>query len=80
MFKLGKTRPLPGYSSIGSISTKTTSSWHASTRHGVLQRRQCASQLTIVRHDAYLDYTQNIVLQHKGEDPKDKPDTPYLQH
>ncbi|GFW78063.1 hypothetical protein TNCV_135331 [Trichonephila clavipes] len=41
---------------------------------------QWAGQLTIVRHNAYLEYTQNIVLQHQGEDPTGKPDTPYLQH
>ncbi|GFX89584.1 hypothetical protein TNCV_72771 [Trichonephila clavipes] len=48
MFKLGKTRPLPGHINIGSISAKTTSSWRASTHHGVQQGRQLASQLTIV--------------------------------
>ncbi|GFX06666.1 hypothetical protein TNCV_382621 [Trichonephila clavipes] len=28
------------------------------------------------RHGAYLKYTQNIMLQHQGEDPTGKPDTP----
>ncbi|GFV94605.1 hypothetical protein TNCV_3826721 [Trichonephila clavipes] len=28
------------------------------------------------RHGAYLEYTQNIVLQHQGENPTGKPDTP----
>ncbi|GFT03142.1 hypothetical protein TNCV_3610281 [Trichonephila clavipes] len=27
------------------------------------------------RHGAYLKYTQNIMLQHQGEDPTGKPDT-----
>ncbi|GFY17260.1 hypothetical protein TNCV_1090341 [Trichonephila clavipes] len=62
------------------VSVKKTSSWRASTHHGVQQGRQCAGQLTIVRHGAYLEYTQNIMLQHQGEDPTGKPDTPYPQH
>ncbi|GFU90498.1 hypothetical protein TNCV_2574311 [Trichonephila clavipes] len=32
------------------------------------------------RHGAYLEYTQNIVLLHQGDDPTGRPDTPYLQH
>ncbi|GFW52225.1 hypothetical protein TNCV_2426721 [Trichonephila clavipes] len=79
MFKLGKFRPLPGQSSIGFISAKTTS-WRASTHYGVQRRRQCAGQMTIIRHGAYLEYTQNIQPQHQGEDPKGKPGTFYLQH
>ncbi|GFX90031.1 hypothetical protein TNCV_887291 [Trichonephila clavipes] len=77
---LGKLRPLPWHSSIGSISAKTTSSWRASTHHGNQQGKEYAGQLTIVRHGAYLEHTQNSVLQHQGEDPTVKPDTPYLQH
>ncbi|GFV97726.1 hypothetical protein TNCV_2313111 [Trichonephila clavipes] len=46
----------------------------------VQQRRQCASQLATTRLGAYLEYTQDIALQHKDEDPTGKPDTPYLQH
>ncbi|GFV75827.1 hypothetical protein TNCV_1757551 [Trichonephila clavipes] len=33
-----------------------------------------------VRHSAYLEYTQNIMLQHQGGDPTGKSATPYLQH
>ncbi|GFT97631.1 hypothetical protein TNCV_2024491 [Trichonephila clavipes] len=52
-----------------------TSSWRASTHHGVQQGRQCAGHLAKTRHGAYLKYTQNIMLQHQGEDPTGKPDT-----
>ncbi|GFV07116.1 hypothetical protein TNCV_3601361 [Trichonephila clavipes] len=31
------------------------------------------------RHGAYLEYNQNITLQHQGEDSSSKPNTPYLQ-
>ncbi|GFX02884.1 hypothetical protein TNCV_4438661 [Trichonephila clavipes] len=79
MLRVGKTRPLLGHSCIGSISAKKTSSWHASTHHGVQQGRKCAGHLAKTRHGAYLKYTQNIVLQHQGEDPMRKPATPYLQ-
>ncbi|GFV45040.1 hypothetical protein TNCV_907871 [Trichonephila clavipes] len=78
MFRLGKTRPLPGNSSIGSIKTRTR------LRSGVPPRvqheRQCAGHLANTRHGAYLEYTQNKVIQHQGEDPTGKPATPYLQH
>ncbi|GFU60103.1 hypothetical protein TNCV_3144611 [Trichonephila clavipes] len=67
---LGETRSLPRHSSIGSISAKTTSFWHASTHHRVQQGRQCAGHLAKTRHGAYLEYTHNIMLQHQGEDPK----------
>ncbi|GFU94828.1 hypothetical protein TNCV_4552801 [Trichonephila clavipes] len=69
---LGKLRPILWHSSVGYISAKTTSSWRASTYHGVQQGKQCAGQLTRVRHGACLEYTQNIVLQHQGEDPTEK--------
>ncbi|GFW16890.1 hypothetical protein TNCV_2760181 [Trichonephila clavipes] len=58
MFRVGKTRSLPGHSCIGSISTKSTLSWHASTHHGVQQGRQCADHLAKTRHCTYLEYTQ----------------------
>ncbi|GFV86502.1 hypothetical protein TNCV_2156951 [Trichonephila clavipes] len=64
MSKLGKTRPLPGHSSIGSISP-----WHASTHHGVQQGRQCVGHLANTRQGAYLEYTRNIEIQHQGVDP-----------
>ncbi|GFU64485.1 hypothetical protein TNCV_2526001 [Trichonephila clavipes] len=50
-----------------------SSSWSASTHHGVQQGRQCAGHLANTRHGAYLKYTQNIVLQNQGEDPTGKP-------
>ncbi|GFV61915.1 hypothetical protein TNCV_4107191 [Trichonephila clavipes] len=78
--RVGKTRPLPELCKLGSISEIQTSFWRASTHHGVLQGRQCAGHLAYTRHGAYLEYTQNIVLQHQGEDPTGKPATPYLQH
>ncbi|GFW91407.1 hypothetical protein TNCV_3375731 [Trichonephila clavipes] len=58
---------------------KKTSFWRASTHHEVLQGRQCAGHLVKPRHDAYLEYTQNIALQHQGEDPTGKSATLYLQ-
>ncbi|GFV19483.1 hypothetical protein TNCV_3664151 [Trichonephila clavipes] len=76
---VGNTRPLPGHSCIGSISARKTSFWRASTHHGVQQGRQCASHLAKTRHSAYLEYTQNIMLQHQDEDPTGKSETPYLQ-
>ncbi|GFW36831.1 hypothetical protein TNCV_4348721 [Trichonephila clavipes] len=77
---LGKTRPLLGQCKLRSISAIQTSSWRASTHLGVQQGRQCVGHLAKTRHGAYLEYTQNIVLQHQGEDPTGKPATPYLQH
>ncbi|GFW61632.1 hypothetical protein TNCV_3705671 [Trichonephila clavipes] len=62
----GNTRPLLRHSCIGSISEKTTASWRASTHHGVQYRRQCAGHLAKTRHGAYLEYTQNIMLQQQG--------------
>ncbi|GFT57951.1 hypothetical protein TNCV_2768591 [Trichonephila clavipes] len=69
MLRVGNTRSLLGHSSIGSISAKKNSSWRASTHHGVQQGRQCAGHLANTRHGAYLEYTQNIMLQHQGEGP-----------
>ncbi|GFV59888.1 hypothetical protein TNCV_856091 [Trichonephila clavipes] len=80
MLKVDNTRPLPERISILSISVKQNFVLAPSTHHEVQQGRQCAGQLTIVRHGAYLEYTQNIVLQHQGEDPTGNPTTPYLQH
>ncbi|GFW90207.1 hypothetical protein TNCV_1790271 [Trichonephila clavipes] len=47
-FRVGKTRPLPGHSSIGSINANNTSSWRASTHH-VVQGRRCAGHLNQAR-------------------------------
>ncbi|GFW39604.1 hypothetical protein TNCV_3187751 [Trichonephila clavipes] len=74
-----KIRPLPGHSSIGSISVKHNFVL-ACPHHGVQQGRQCVGHLAKIRHGAYLEYTQNIVLQQHVEDPTGKPATPYLQH
>ncbi|GFY18031.1 hypothetical protein TNCV_3385221 [Trichonephila clavipes] len=67
MLRVSKTRPLPGHSIFESIGARKTSSCRASTHHGVQQVRQCAGHLVNTRHGAYLEYTQNIVLQHQGE-------------
>ncbi|GFU96961.1 hypothetical protein TNCV_3319241 [Trichonephila clavipes] len=81
MLRLGKTRPLPGHSSIGSISMRkhlrsgmpppTTESNKGRSVPVIWQK---------TRHGAYLQYTQNTILQHQSEDSTGKPDTPYLQH
>ncbi|GFS79339.1 hypothetical protein TNCV_3261091 [Trichonephila clavipes] len=52
---------------------KTSSFWCAFTHHGVQQGRQCSGHLANTRHGSYLEYTQNIVIQHQGEDPTGKP-------
>ncbi|GFS74410.1 hypothetical protein TNCV_970131 [Trichonephila clavipes] len=78
---LGKTRPLPGHSSIGSINTSTE--LHPGVPPPNTESNKGGSVPVIwqkTRHGAYLEYTQNIMLQHQGEDPTGKPDTPYLQH
>ncbi|GFS90519.1 hypothetical protein TNCV_4097211 [Trichonephila clavipes] len=78
---LGKTRPLSGHSSIGSINTRTE--LHPSVPPPTTESNKGGSVPVIwqkTRHGAYLEYTQNIMLQHQGEDPSVKPDTPYLQH
>ncbi|GFT17579.1 hypothetical protein TNCV_4032491 [Trichonephila clavipes] len=67
--------PVPGHSSVGSINTRKNFILACSTHHGVQQGRQCAGHLAKTRHGAYLEYTQNIMLQHQGEDPTGKPDT-----
>ncbi|GFT62002.1 hypothetical protein TNCV_3811781 [Trichonephila clavipes] len=72
MLRLGKTRPLPGHSSIESISTRKN------LRSGVppptTESNKRGSVPVIwqkTRNGAYLEYTQNIMLQHQGEDPTD---------
>ncbi|GFT74247.1 hypothetical protein TNCV_5034581 [Trichonephila clavipes] len=79
MLMLGKTRPLRAQN-FRIHEVRYSSSWSASTHHGVQQGRQCAGHLANTRHGAYLKYTQNIVLQNQGEDPTGKPTSPYLQH
>ncbi|GFW25073.1 uncharacterized protein TNCV_3155761 [Trichonephila clavipes] len=81
MLRLGKTRPLPGHSSIGSINTRKK--LHPGVPPPTTESNKGGSVPVIwqkTRHGAYLKYSQNIVLQHQGEDPTGKPDTPYLQH
>ncbi|GFU95340.1 dimer_Tnp_hAT domain-containing protein [Trichonephila clavipes] len=60
---------------IVSISTDRAKKYDrgASTHHGVQQGMQCAGDLARTRHGAYLEYTQNIMLQHQGEDPSCNP-------
>ncbi|GFX62150.1 hypothetical protein TNCV_2228761 [Trichonephila clavipes] len=48
-----------------------------STHHGVQQGRQYASDLAKNRHCAYLEYIQNIMLQHQGEDSTGHQHPPY---
>ncbi|GFV09641.1 hypothetical protein TNCV_2937521 [Trichonephila clavipes] len=74
-------RPLPGHSSIGSINTRTE--LHPGVPPPTTESNKGGSvpvDWQKTRHGAYLKYTQNIMLQHQGEDPTGKPDTPYLQH
>ncbi|GFU25575.1 hypothetical protein TNCV_3621551 [Trichonephila clavipes] len=78
--RVSKTRPLRGHCKLVSVSVIQTLFWRASTHHGVQQGRQCTGHLAKTRNSAYLEYTQNIVIQHQGEDPTGKPITPYLQH
>ncbi|GFV20548.1 hypothetical protein TNCV_4143091 [Trichonephila clavipes] len=67
--RVGKTRPLHGHSIFGSISARKNfilACLHPSrspTREAVCQ----SSGKT--RQGAYLEYTQNVVIQHQGEDP-----------
>ncbi|GFX90032.1 transposable element Tcb1 transposase [Trichonephila clavipes] len=67
MFRLGKLRPLPGHSSIESISVEhnfVLACLHPPPNKG--------GSVPVIwsntRHGAYLEYTQNIMLQHQGED------------
>ncbi|GFW50800.1 hypothetical protein TNCV_3590821 [Trichonephila clavipes] len=80
-FKLGKTRHLLGHSSIGSIRTRIH--LHSGVPPTTKESNKGGSVPVIwqkTRHDAYLEYTQNIMLQHQGEGPTGKPAPPYLQH
>ncbi|GFU35836.1 hypothetical protein TNCV_2900571 [Trichonephila clavipes] len=73
--------PLPGHSSIGSINMRTE--LHPGVPPPTTESNKGGSMPVIWQKPgtgAYLKYTQNIMLQHQGEDPTGKPDTPYLQH
>ncbi|GFX80424.1 hypothetical protein TNCV_177631 [Trichonephila clavipes] len=78
---VGNTWPLPGHSIFGSINTRKK------LRPGVpppITESYKGGSVPVIwqktRHGAYLEYTQNIMLQHQDEDPTGKPDTPYPQH
>ncbi|GFT11112.1 hypothetical protein TNCV_1084641 [Trichonephila clavipes] len=74
MVRLSKTRPLPGHSRLGSKCEKNKlilACLHpprSTTREAV-----CRSYGKNQVRGAYLDYTQNIMLQHQGEDPTGNP-------
>ncbi|GFX10671.1 hypothetical protein TNCV_147131 [Trichonephila clavipes] len=80
MVRLGETRPLPGHISIGSIYTRKE--LHPGVSPPTTESNKGGSVPVIwqTRHGPYLEYTQNVMLQHQGEDPTGKPDTLYLQH
>ncbi|GFU95558.1 hypothetical protein TNCV_3543031 [Trichonephila clavipes] len=80
MVSVGNTRPLPGCCIFGSMSARNTSSWRASIQHGVQQGRQWADHLEKTRHGAYLEYTQDISLQHQGKDPTCKRNTMFCSN
>ncbi|GFV85415.1 hypothetical protein TNCV_3772401 [Trichonephila clavipes] len=72
---VSKTRPSPGHRDVDpyarnklqpGIPPPTTDS----TREAV-----CLSSGKTQARGTYLEYTQNIVLQHQGVNPTDKPDT-----
>ncbi|GFX69635.1 hypothetical protein TNCV_1770041 [Trichonephila clavipes] len=69
MVRLGKARPLSGHSSIGSIYTRKT--LHPGVPPSTTESNKGGSVPVIwqTRHRAYLEYTQNIMLQHQSEDP-----------
>ncbi|GFW97095.1 hypothetical protein TNCV_2697171 [Trichonephila clavipes] len=75
--RLGNTRPLPWHSRLGSICAKKH--LHSGVPPPTTESNKGGSVPVIwqTRHGAYLEYTQNIMLQHQGEDPTGKPDTPY---
>ncbi|GFU03119.1 hypothetical protein TNCV_2911761 [Trichonephila clavipes] len=74
MLRAGNTRPLPWHSSIGSISTKTTSSWRALP---TTESNKGGSVPVIWQNQVRRlpEYTQNIMLQHQNEDPTGNPAT-----
>ncbi|GFU31587.1 hypothetical protein TNCV_1234851 [Trichonephila clavipes] len=62
--------PLPGHSSILSISTRKK--LHPGVPPTTTREAVCRSSGK-TRHGAYLEYTHNIVIQHQDEDPTGKP-------
>ncbi|GFU31618.1 hypothetical protein TNCV_3282761 [Trichonephila clavipes] len=58
--------PLPGHSSILSISTRKK--LHPGVPPTTTREAVCRSSGK-TRHGAYLEYTHNIVIQHQDEDP-----------
>ncbi|GFT51000.1 hypothetical protein TNCV_2585961 [Trichonephila clavipes] len=81
MCKLSKTRPLTGHSSIGSINT--CRKLHPGVPPLTTESNKGGSVPVIWQNQARRlpeVHPESIVLQHQGEDPTGKPDTPYLQH
>ncbi|GFV94596.1 hypothetical protein TNCV_3826631 [Trichonephila clavipes] len=80
--RLGNTRPLQWHSRLGSICVGKKN-LHFGVPPPTTESNKGDSVPVIwqkTRHGTYLEYTQNIMLQHQGEDPTGKPDTPYLHH
>ncbi|GFU13099.1 RNase H domain-containing protein [Trichonephila clavipes] len=69
MVRLGNTRPLPWYCSIGSIYTRKKLHPGVPPPTTEFNKGDICRSSGKTRHGAYLEYTQNIVLQHQGEDP-----------
>ncbi|GFU95455.1 hypothetical protein TNCV_4787901 [Trichonephila clavipes] len=79
--RLGKTMPLSGHSSIGSIRTLTQ--LPSGVPPPTTESNKGGSVPVISQKPGMAftsEYTQNITLQYQVKDPKDKPTTPYLQH
>ncbi|GFV56227.1 hypothetical protein TNCV_3266341 [Trichonephila clavipes] len=79
MLSVDKTRPLTGHNIFGSIGTRKNILVCLHPSRSSKTEAVCRSSGK-ARHGVYLEYTQNIVIQHQGEDPTGKPDIPYLQH
>ncbi|GFW30475.1 hypothetical protein TNCV_454131 [Trichonephila clavipes] len=69
MLRVGKTRPLPGHSIFGSIGARKNFILACLHPQRSPTREAVCRSSGKTRHGAYLKYTQNIVLQHQGEDP-----------
>ncbi|GFU59802.1 hypothetical protein TNCV_4343571 [Trichonephila clavipes] len=76
--RLGNTRPLPWHSRLGSVSVEKK--LHSGVPPPTTESNKGGSVPVIwqkTRHGAYLEYIQNIMLQHQGEDPTGNP-TPLI--
>ncbi|GFT12345.1 hypothetical protein TNCV_3047131 [Trichonephila clavipes] len=65
---MGNTRPLAENSCIGSSSTKITSSWSASTHHGVQQGRQCSIHLNLGGRTGKILRPSSVALKSKNQE------------